>query len=161
MGKLDALERKHADVTEAFEKAATNTPVVKKQIKPLQDDEAAKVIAEIEKLEETFEKQHAKLLNTDAFKISRGSANAYTDLNDHSTDVIGAEMECNRLMELATLFEFPDKVSQARVPSTAPFSLPRPPSLCHPPSLAHRPSVITFLTPPSVFRPTRSKRRVG
>jgi dynein heavy chain len=109
MGKLDPLERKLADVGESFAAACKSAPVVRKQIKPLQDAEATQVVSEITGQEEVLEQRHKKLLSEQCFKIGCGSETAYTDLNDLSKGVAECELEAERLKDLSTLFDFPEK----------------------------------------------------
>ena len=114
MGKLDAHERKLNDVNDALEAAMASAGPTRKLIKPLQDEEASRVIAELLDKEEVFAKQHAKMLQTHAFKYERGTGKAYGDLSDLSGEVMQSELECERLLQLAKLFEFPDKADQIK-----------------------------------------------
>ena len=81
----------------------------------MQDEEASRVIAELLDKEEAFAKQHAKMLQTDAFKYERGTGQGVRrpqrPLRPRSWQ---SELECERLLELAKLFEFPEKADQIK-----------------------------------------------
>ena len=108
MGKLDPLERKHADIAESFDKATSSAPLVRKQIKAVQDEEAQHVKSEVATCEEKFGKDSEKMLRDECFKIACGCSKAYPMLEEYSAAVDISERDCMRLSELCNLFEFPE-----------------------------------------------------
>ena len=115
MGKVDPLEKKLADVRAGFENAQKDAPWSSKTIKPTQEAEAAKVIAEIEKMGEDLEDKHKKQLRASPYKIATGASAAYTELNDMSGAVTLDEGEVARLLRARD----PLRVPRARRASRA------------------------------------------
>ena len=109
MGKLDALNRKLNDVSDAFRAAEKAAPTVAKQIKPMRDAEAATVLADIGRMQERLESNHKKHLTSAAFVAKTGCAEGYKLLNSASLEVSQDEQDTQRLYDLANLFEFGEK----------------------------------------------------
>ena len=106
MGKLDSMERKLGDVEASFQTACKEAPGTRKQIKPLQDAEATKVITEITEKEEQYADRHKKMI-----RLESSRANAAR----RPTRARGAVRRGQRPrtdcapQELAALFEFPER----------------------------------------------------
>ena len=114
MGKTAPIQKKLDSVQEEFNVASKAAPIVRKQIKPLQDDEAKNVMNEIAKLEEELDKHHKKLLADDVFKIDNGAEKSYAKLLEHLVLVVEREGEVSKLVDLGTLFEFPERTEKIR-----------------------------------------------
>jgi len=109
MGKTAPIQKKIDDVQAEFDKASKAAPVVRKQIKPIQDAEATNVMEQIAMQEANLAKLHKAQLGHGAYKIEHGADKAYPDLLELAKVVAEQEVDTSKLVDLATLFEFPDK----------------------------------------------------
>ena len=94
MGKVDPFERKLGDVREALEAAMSNGAAVKQADQADCRTRGRKGHRRDRAKEEDLEKQHAKLLQQEPFKISRHRERVQAELNRPLDDVAMIEQEC-------------------------------------------------------------------
>eukprot|EP00965_Chrysotila_dentata_P180077 5946247-Pleurochrysis_carterae.AAC.2 len=114
MGKTEPLQKKLDEVAEVFVTTARAAPQVKKQVKPVQDAEALRVLDSIRAFEEQLRKEQARLKAGKVFSSDVDYAAAYKLCQEEHLKLSELEIQMSKINDLAELFEFPQKTEAVR-----------------------------------------------
>ena len=113
-GAVSMAAGKVQQLQEAWSSSKKKLPILRKAIKPQIEAEGSRISEEIKEFEEEVEQYREKFLQEPIFEYETGVEASYEGIDTVHVDLKEVEAAAANMLELATIFEFPELTDKLR-----------------------------------------------